>query len=50
MPYMVSYMRRYSEDKPTYGDFVAVLAAWGVTQGLVQLFAGPIVKRIGETK
>jgi len=43
-------MRQYSPEEPTYGDFVTVLAAWGVTQGVVQLIAGPVVSKIGEMK
>ena len=52
MPYMVSYMRRHSDeadpaDPLTYGDFIVVQSAWGITQGCVLPVAGALVNYIG---
>lgn len=49
MPYMVSFMRKHSASpEVSYGDFIIVQSAWGITQGIVLPIGGALVGIIGE--
>jgi len=50
MTYMVSYMRKHGLPDLTYGEFIIVQSAWGLTQGFVTPFSGFIVRAIGLKK
>ena len=48
MPYLASYMRKYSyESDLSNADLIIVVTSWGLVQGLILPIGGTLVTSIG---